>query len=165
MNNEAFASIKEFWKRFKLPTILFVFGILIIILSERSSYVEKNDTSATDKITSEDAEIYTEHLEKKIKALLSELEGVSDVSVLLTLDGGNELVYAENTSSGTVDYLIINSSDGEEPVLIRKIYSSVRGIAVVCKGGDSANIRRTITELLSSAFDLPYTKISVAGAE
>ncbi len=165
MNNEVFSSIKEFGKRFKLPILLFVFGLLIIIFSEKGLSDEKNNFSNVDKITSEDAEIYTEHLEKKIKTLLSELDGVSDVSVLLTLDGGNELVYAENTSSGSVDYLIINSSDGEEPVLIREIYSSVRGIAVVCKGGNSASTRRTITELLSSAFDLPYTKISVAGAE
>lgn len=165
MNNEAFASVKDFLKRFKLPVFLFAIGLLLIIFGEKSLSFESGNVASVDKSTSEEAEIYTEHLEKKIKALLSELDGVSDVSVLLTLDGGNELVYAENTASGAVDYLIINSSDGEEPVLIREIYSSVREIAVVCKGGDSANTKRTITELLSSAFDLPYTKISVAGAE
>ena len=81
------------------------------------------------------------------------------------LDGGSELVYAENSSAGSVDYLIISNGGGEEPVLIREIYSSVRGIAVVCKGGSDPSIQRTVTELLASAFDLPHTKISVAGAE
>lgn len=166
MNNGTFGSIKAFLLRHKLAALLFAVGLIVLIFGEElasSSY--KSEKSEDSDVYSNSTKIYTEYLEDKIRALISELEGVTDVTVLLTLDGGSELIYAENSSSGSVDYLIINSDGGEEPVLIREIYSSVRGIAVVCKGGNDASVQRTVTELLASAFDLPHTKISVAGAE
>lgn len=165
MNNRSFSDIKTFLARHKLALLLFAVGMLALIFGESLAFHKDKESVSPDDIYTDQTKIYTEYLEEKISLLISELEGVSDVSVLLTLDGGSELVYAENSSAGSVDYLIINSSDGEEPVLIREIYSSVRGIAVVCKGGGDASVQRTVTELLSSAFDLPHTKISVAGAE
>lgn len=166
MNKGFTDGIRAVFPRYKLAIVLFAVGIAVLIFGDRLT-LSGNDkeTESTGEIYTDKTKIYTEYLEGKIEDLISELDGVSDVSVLLTLDGGSELIYAENSASGTVDYLIINGSDGEEPVLIREIYSSVRGIAVVCKGGGSPEIQRTVTELLASAFDLPHTKISVAGAE
>jgi stage III sporulation protein AG len=94
-----------------------------------------------------------------VRDICDKVAGVSNVSVLLTLESSNEYVYAENSSGASVyDYLVINGKDGEEPVLIKEIYASVRGIAIVCDGGDSAKIKATLTELLSSAFNLRQIK-------
>ncbi len=165
MNSSKFNDIKAFFVRHRLAILILIIGISVLIFADRISEDEK-PTDPTDTAPSpSDAKIYTEYLEEKIADLISEIDGISDVSVLLTLEGGNELVYAENKSPGTVDYLIIEGSDGESPVLLREIYSSVRGIAVVCRGGDDDSIKRTVTELLASAFDLPKAKISVAGAD
>ncbi len=164
MNNDIFGKIRRFFSKFKLPIALFTLGVALLLFGNASPEKDSDSDVGTNTYY-ENAEVYTELLEKKIRSLLSELDGVSDVNVLLTLDGGNERIYAENSSAGSVDYLIINGSDGEEAVLVREIYSSVRGIAVVCKGGSTAETRRIITELLAAAFDLPYTKISVAGTE
>ncbi len=164
MNKINFGDVLSFLSKYKLALLFIALGVIALIFGSGQTADKEPNISASEQseIT---AKVYTEYLEEKIAELISKLDGVSGVSVLLTLEGGSELIYAENRSEGSVDYLIIDGADGEEPVLLREIYSSVRGIAVVCRGGDDANTKRKITELLSSAFDLPSTKISVAGAD
>lgn len=134
-------------------------GIALLILGSLSE-----SKPVTVPETGDDIASYAESLEGRIAALCEEVAGVSDVSVLLTLEGGNEHIYAENTSNGGESYVIISVGGEERTVLVREIYASVRGIAVVCRGGEDIAVRRTLTELLSCALGVPISKISVAGA-
>lgn len=113
---------------------------------------------------------YTEEMEEKIKKLCESVKGVSNVHVLLTLDSGSEYVYAQNTEksvSGSFasDYLIITKNGEESSVLLEEIFPRIRGVAVVCHGGDSAAVRKTLTDLLSAALGIPGGNIRVAGGE
>lgn len=162
MNNTSLSQVLKKARRFALPLLLFAFGALLLFAGRAGNEAEAPPSLSVGTVS--DSEGYTDKLEEKIEKLISSIDGVSNVTVLLTLDGGSEFVYAENTSGSTVDYLIVEGAEGEETVLIREIYASVRGIAVVCGGGDSPAIQKTVAELLSSAFDIPLSKISVAGA-
>lgn len=86
--------------------------------------------------------------EEKAKALCLSVKGVEHAEVFLTLnDGGirEESVFGKKAASGGA--------------------VTVRGIAVVCTGGESAEIRETVTELLAAAFGVPSNRIRVAGGE
>ena len=109
----------------------------------------------------EDVGFYTEYLEGRIAGLCNSVEGVENASVFLTLDCSSEYVYNREGSS---DYLILSGSGGEEAVLLQEIYPKVRGIAVVCAGGEKPRIRETLTELLAAALDLPAHRIRIAGS-
>lgn len=115
---------------------------------------------------------YTETLEKRISSLVESIGGVSQVSVLLTMDGGSEYVYAQNGSDGysngalsstAREYLIVQRDGEEDPVLIQEIYPKIRGVAVVCAGGEDIQLQIKITELLSTALGISSSRISVAG--
>ena len=134
-------------------------GVLLLVFGAMS---DGGGASQEDAAEGEDVLSYASALEERIVRLCEEVEGVSDVSVLLTLDGGVERVYAENGSGGS--YVIISVGGDERVVLVREIYSSVRGIAVVCRGGDNIAVQKKLTELLSCALGVPISKISVAGA-
>ena len=41
----------------------------------------------------------------------------------------------------------------------------VRGIAVVCRGGESADVRLTITEMMTALFGIPSSAVSVVGGK
>lgn len=165
MNENTTNKALKLIKKHALSAVLCLFGILLLLFGGKANDDAKSDSAEKISYTADDMEAYTERLEEKVKNIISKVGGVDDVTVLLTLDGGNEYVYAENTATGVVDYLIIEGESGEEPVLIREIYAAVRGIAVVCRGGDDAGIQRTLSELLSCAFDIPISKISVAGTD
>ena len=158
---------KELIKRIpKKPVLiaLAVLGILLLLIGTLSSKTKKEKSTSDFSVR-----YYTETLEERIGDLCKSVDGVSDVHVLLTLDTGSEFVYAQNgeqSSSGgsATDYLIVEQNGEENVVLIKEIYPAVRGVAIVCRGGEYATVRQTLTELLSAALGIPQAKIKIAGA-
>lgn len=162
MNENKLNDVISKIKNKPLLALLFLFGVIMLVFGEgligKADTTEKSDSSFVVRS-------YTEELERRAAALISSVSGVSDVKIMITLDCGSEYVYAENSDAGLGEYLIINSQNGEEPVLVKEIFASVRGIGVVCRGGDNVNVKKTVTDLLSSAFGIPTSKISVAGSD
>lgn len=125
----------------------------------------KNDADSYYSVS-----FYTENLEKRIKELCRSCDGAGDVHVLLTLDSGSEYVYASDVEqkkdgengSVTREYLIVSASGGDEPVKVTEIYPRIRGVAVVCSGGDRSDVREKITSLLSAALGIPTNRIRVS---
>ena len=110
---------------------------------------------------------YTEMLEKKICELVSAADGVGSAKVVVTLDGTGEYVFAkdetESNNSYSADYVIVNTDGKEEGVLLSEIYPKVRGVAIVCDGGKSDEVRKRVTELVAAALGISANKIAVSG--
>jgi stage III sporulation protein AG len=87
---------------------------------------------------------YAGYLEKRVRELCLSIDGVDEAAVFLTLD-------ETETASG----MFGESKTGGTP--------SVRGIAVVCTGGEYRTVRATVTDLLSAALGVSANRISVAG--
>lgn len=132
-----------------------------ILMVAASVFIPEGETEP------ESISYYSEVLEGKIKELLSNMDGIGEVSVMLTLDCSSEFVYAENTDSTedrkVADYVVISGKDGENTVQLKEIYPRVRGVAVVCDGGDSTAVKAKITELLCSSLGIPSNRITVCG--
>ncbi|MBR3416509.1 MAG: hypothetical protein IKH09_07440 [Clostridia bacterium] len=136
-------------------------GIFLIAYRPVSTSGTASEEDGLEKIS-----FYTETLEERIEDLCRCSAGISDVSVLLTLDSGSEYVYAANTEesegSGTREYLIVSGENGGEPVRVTEICPKVRGVAVVCTNGDRADVKEKITTLLSAALGIPTNRIRVS---
>ncbi|MBQ4096901.1 MAG: hypothetical protein IJC62_01940 [Clostridia bacterium] len=130
-------------------------GVVLLLISGFFGGEEKKSEEYTD------VGFYTEYLEGRIRELCESIDGVEEAVVFLTLDCSSEYVYRDD---GASDFLILSGGDGEEAVKLCEIYPRVRGIAVVCTGGELARIKETVTELLSAALGLPTNKIKVAGS-
>lgn len=139
-----------------------VLGLLLLVTS---SFLPQKDKTETNDYT---IQYYTEVLEQRITELCNNIHGVQDATVLLTLECSSEYVYAQNSTengqgSGAWDYVIIQQGNGEEAIMVSEIYPKIRGVAVVCSGGDTAEIQSTITELLSASLGISSHRIRVAG--
>lgn len=152
-----------------------IVGIALILFGNGSFKEVKKITDTQDT----DGEVlgYTEILENKVRAMIREITG-SEAAVLITLECSNESVYADNikesegVSSGDTlsrslerEYLILSGENGEEGLLLREIYPKIRGIAVVCSGGEEASRQLEIIKLLSVAFGISASKVYVTGGE
>lgn len=136
----------------------------ILLIAAGSGISGKSDSAASVK--SEGAEIYySDSLQKKLEIFLETVNGIDDVSVFVTLDGGSEYEYAKKGGGEgyAADYLIISGENGEEAAVVREIYPKIRGIAVTCTGGEGAVIKERVTSLLSAALGISANKIEVAG--
>lgn len=125
-------------------------------------------TDAGGRKNDSDGEItaYTQLLEERIRALCVAVDGVDSATVLLTLEGGSEYVYAKDGSStGTSvseTYLVINGENSEKTVKVTEITPKVRGVAIVCTRGDDPGIKMKLTSLISAALGIPSSRIEIA---
>jgi len=144
-----------------VPVAGLLLGILFLIGGSISSSFSKPKTTEDYTVA-----YYTDIMEDRIHKLCTSIHGITEAAVLLTLESGSEYVYAQNGSESTQvwDYVIVNREGEENPILVTEIYPKIRGVAVVCTNGNTIEVQKTITELLSAALGIPTHRIRVAGS-
>ncbi len=128
--------------------LLLVLGLGLLLIGGLGGRSEETDSAA-------DTEAYRAQLTGEVEALLSEVRGVGDVRVLLTLEAGESRVYAEGATGGTL-------TAGGEAILVESRPPRVLGVAVVCTGGGDPAVREEITSLLSSSLGVGTHKVKVS---
>lgn len=155
-------------KRLKIIVILGIVGILLIAFSSGigNTDVKKEQSSSDNSQTFE----YSKELENNLKNIISSIEGVGNCEVMLTLENTAESVYAtdkennnsDDSSSVKDEYVIYDSQNGEQPILIKEYYPKVLGVSVVCDGGNNIAVKEKIIEAVTSLFDISANRVSVS---
>lgn len=156
-----------------------IIGVLILVVSE---FIPEGENTKKDEKEIQVSEYnvenhyeYAEMLENKLTDLISSIEGAGKTKVMLTLVSSSEAVYAQNDKtdmesgdeerekiSKENDYVLIKTdSSKEEALLLKIIQPEVKGVAVVCEGGDSIYVQQKIIETISAVFDINSSKIKV----
>lgn len=155
-------------------------GMLLLLatefLPEQSESVEK--TGESPEQAAEERQSYVAETEDKLAAIISSIAGAGRTKVMVTLENSEESVWAtqgaqERENSGTDggeekyrqedEYVLIQSSSSEEGGLLLKIIQPrIRGVAIVCDGGDNVYVREKITSAVAAVLDISTAKISIA---
>ncbi|MBQ8509301.1 MAG: hypothetical protein IJ493_05265 [Clostridia bacterium] len=142
-------------------------GILLMVLGQQENISGAVTVSAkAETIIGLEAE-----LEARVTALCGRVGGVSDVSVMVTLASYSEQVYAQDVQSSQsesssdlrLEYVLTGSSGSQQPIPTVELTPRVQGVAVVCSGGDDANVQLKLTNLLCALFDIPASCVSIVG--
>ena len=139
-------------------------GMLLILLS---------DTSETDDITeSISTDFISEYqLASEVEKLIESIDGAGRCKVMITYNSYEETIYAldkdENYASQgeteySEEYVILDKGDNEDGLKLKVISPEIKGVAVVCQGGNNPVIKEQIISSLSALFDISSNKISVA---
>lgn len=144
-----------------------VAGIFLIFLGGdegSGGKVSLPDPSEQIEATNE----YIKNLEIRLTQILSEMDGISNVSVIITAESCAETIYAQNGryDGGSLtekEYVIIDKGDHDEPITVKLVFPKIRGVAVVCYGGSNPINREKITNLISSLFDIAKNQVYVSG--
>ena len=134
--------------------LILAVGVLLLLFGGQ-------ETSEGDEDYARHREEYRQKTEERVAELCSRVRGVGRVSVLITLESGEEYVYAKDESSGGTDY-VTGQSGG---LLLTRRAPRVAGVAVVCDGGDSDAVKNELVTLLHAALDVPYSRISISPAK
>ena len=140
--------------------LLLVAGFLLIFVSDLSGKDKNNSQTAVSEEF--DFAEYERILESRLSDKINSVYGISDSKVIVILDSSYTYEYLE-MSSGNI---LVCESDGDEiPVAIKRYAPRVRGVAVICKGGEDPENKNKITQMLSSLLDISSNKIWVGGKE
>lgn len=171
---------KEFISRFfekikdnKRVALILLVGIIGIALIAFSSFTspKKVDSTTSEEPKGEINDVS----EQKLERFLSNISGVSNVSVMLTYDTSKQDVYAfdteqnESTDSENKserkyknEHIIVKTGSEEVGLKEKEIYPKVRGVAVICTGGENPIVKEQIISIISALFDINSNQISVA---
>lgn len=120
----------------KLIVILGLLGMGFILLSQ--FWPDGDDAAAANAEVS-----YADDLEARLTELVSAVDGVGDCRVMITLESGTEYVYTSPT------------------VLVTEILPKIRGVVVVCDGGNDAAVCERVTEVVTTALNIPQRRVCV----
>lgn len=178
--------MNEFFKKrieaFKNPKLIMFLGIAGMILILISSFFSGNSKSsnAGNSANGITAEKYRKELEKSITEIVKSITGSSKIKVIITLESGIKYSYAditEGASSNKSDdnsasestetkqsYITIKDSDGsEKALLVTTQMPEIRGVAIVCEGGDNAEINEKISNAVTAALNITSKRVYIAG--
>ncbi len=150
-----------------------VLGILVgvgfLLFGNRLVSRETDETPAAPEAGSEirAVEEYRLALERRVADITAEVAGAGSVSVVVTLEGGYEYVYAYDkkvTVGGeSTTYITVGNGADESLVFLCERAPAIVGIGIVCTGGGKDSVRGEVTSLISAAFGVPAHKIYVTG--
>ncbi len=152
-----------------VAVICLMLGVGLLLFGNHRASGDADETPTPPEAGAEvrAVEEYRLALERRVADITAEVAGAGSVSVVVTLEGGYEYVYAYDkkvTVGGeSTTYITVGSGDDESLVFLCERAPAIVGVGIVCTGGGDADVRQEITALISAAFGVPSNKIYVAG--
>lgn len=174
MLSERFGRWMQSGKGVKWALVLGICGVLLILLSE---WLPARKTTA-ETPAAKTAEDYRLEMESNLQELLQSMEGVGTCRVYVTLESGVEYVYAKEQRENS-DYkeeggekvsksadtqeniILIDGSNGKTGLLLTEIQPQVKGVVVVCNGGDTAAVCERVTQAVVTALNISSRRVCV----
>lgn len=129
---------------------------------------------------------YAAALERRLTEALSDMAGVGEVRVMITLKSSRELVVERETpvsSSVTTETdaqggtrtvntsetgeNVVYSTEGSSssPYVVKTYVPEIEGVLVVAEGAGSGTVNRTVTEIVQALFHIDAHKVKVVKME
>lgn len=180
-----FQKLAENEKYRRIVLVLGVLGIALIFLSGffQDRTAESKAASASAQTGVADSDQYVKQLEENLADIVNGISGGTDAKVMITLEKGTQYVYAteqkksqqktqdQNTGSTTrnqennsleTNYIIVKDADGSQKALaITEVQPVVKGVIVVCKGGDLPSVQQNIIDAVTTALNISSARVCV----
>lgn len=155
--------LRQKLERYKYVALILCAGLLLMLLPTGTR--GKETAPSSEPAANATSEFDLEELEGKLERALSEINGVGETTVVLTLRSGAEEVLAQDTSQGNAleqETVVVSTGSGtEEAVSVKTIYPEFQGALVVCEGGGSASVKLEVLKAVSAMTGLSSDQISI----
>lgn len=169
--------------------ILLLIAAITIIASSTfldSGRQNRNSIGDSDIQLNKDLDLkasYEEQIETKLKNTLEQISGVGEVSVMITLKVGKEIVPASNVvetesetnerdSDGGTRTVLQQSADrkvvgnngstaSDQPLIVKEIMPEVMGVIVVAEGAERPEVEARLTEAVQTVLGIPAFRVKV----
>lgn len=190
MAEERGSPIQKFSSLTKSPlfirtiVILGIAGITLILFSSFIPSSNQKNTAEKSNNSYVNLTQYENELEQNLAEIICSINGAGTTKVLLTMESTVEQIYAADNNIAQNDsnnkknsdseskkditsenkYITVELADGtEQTVLIKEIQPKVRGVLVVCSGGDNNVVKEKVIDAVTKVLDISSSKVSVVG--
>ncbi|MCD7823837.1 MAG: hypothetical protein LUG86_07475 [Oscillospiraceae bacterium] len=156
--------VKEKFRFTSRQLIYLCVAVLSVILLLTLNGFESDDEAAADAETVPNVSSeYAEELKLQLEEIISKIDGVGDVTVMLTIESSASYVYTTDVDKDELETKTETVIIGNKEALIERIDNpQVSGVLVVCTGGDRAVVQEQVIKAVSTVLDIPSNKVYVA---
>lgn len=160
-----FAKLQNQLGKYKYVAIILCLGVVLMLWPTRSQESTQNQAETQSARQTDLQNFDLEELERRMETALSEINGVGEATVVLTLRSGGEDVLAQDTSEGSTsdrETVIVSTGSGtEEAVSVKTIYPEFQGALVICDGAGNAGVKLEVLQAVSAITGLSSDQISI----
>jgi len=153
--------------------------MLLILLSSLIPGKEREKPRSEEPVPAQQtAAAYAASLEEELSAFIGGIQGAGRTKVLVTLENNGETRYlkAENSDqakggeasgqnsrdSWTEEYVLVDGQDGRKTVAVSVSEPQIRGVAVLCQGGDQPAVQARVLETVTTLLDISSARVSIS---
>lgn len=154
-----------------------IFLITISAFSTKKTKPEPKEVSSTS-FTTTNSEEYVNKLENKINSIISQIQGVGNSKVIITLEKGVENIYANSEKKATnlnenlsgkmskrddiqKDVVIIDGTQGKQALIVTQKEPTIRGVIIICEGADNPKTVADVVNSVSKCLNIGTNRLSV----
>lgn len=161
--------INKKFKKDKKTAIITLIGFSLMFAILVSEFLPLKSDEKTDDTKVEYSD-YCQTMESKIETIVQSIDGAGEAQVMITLAETTEYIYAKNVdfnsnekdNNSNSEYIIINIDDNDTGLLVKTIEPKIRGVAIVCEGGDNPTVQQQIYSAVSVVLNINTSKISIS---
>lgn len=159
---------RRIWKKYKYFIAVIAVGVLLLTVSFPKQQTAQEQTTAQSSFD-------LTAFQKELAQSLSRIDGAGRVEVMLSLESGEESVFASNVNESTQSSDTSNSesyqsetavvsdgSYGETPILIKNKYPAFRGAVILCEGADNSSVCLEITNAVTALCGISSDHVSIS---
>ncbi len=171
--------VMELLKKLREPKRILAVGAIGILLLLLPSFFSKNYEKSSNSKDDFNAEEYRKELEKDVKKIVTEITGDKKATVVITLQNGIKYSYADDIKDDTSvsggenseeskrresSHITVKNASGDEKALVvTENMPEVRGVAVICSGGEDEYTAEIIINSITATLDITSKRVYVAG--
>ena len=138
MEDKTSSKLKSMLDSKKIRNIIIVVGLIGIGLIFLSNWVDFGSLTSGKGDEAFSVKTYSTNIENDLQTVISKTE------VLLTMENSVEYVYLDNSTTKT-----------------KEIEPLIRGVLVVCEGGDDPVVVERVTDAVTKALDISTAKVCI----
>lgn len=115
-----------------------IIGTAAVLLIGLTSFIDVSDNGK------DHSDQYASKIEGHLLEIVSQISGVGEAKIFLTMDNDGENVYLKNTDTKTVS-----------------IEPKVRGVVVVCEGGDDPLVVSRVLDAVTKSLNISSDKVCI----
>ena len=156
-------------------------GVLILIIAMPLSPKQSDSESTAEQETAAavldsgstqgSQNVYADAMEKRLKHVLGQMEGVGETEVMITLSDSGETIVEkdqkEQTNRTTTEQeteettVYVENGSEKQPYVTKEVLPKVEGVLVVAEGGDDPRVISDISDTVMALFRVEAHKIKV----
>ena len=137
--------LKKIFDSGKLRRIIIISGIVGIALIFISNFISAGNLRGNNREEAFSVTEYSRQIESDLETLIAHIDGAGQTKVMLTMENSVEYVYLKDSTTKT-----------------KEVQPIIRGVLVVCEGGDDPVVVERVTQAVTKALDISTAKVCIS---